>query len=214
MQVDNAFAGDGTPVMYGGVEYLETHGALSHMAKLTASERFPVRRMEAIRGEMVELVGASGVTHVQFRRFAGCPICNLHLRSFATRADELSERGIREVVVFHSSKESLSKYQDDLPFPLVADPRRVLYKRCGVEASLLSVLHPQALASGARGWLKRMRGFALGGGPWGLPADFLIEPSGEIAAAKYGRHADDQWTVDEVVALGRPATSKQSVSPA
>lgn len=22
-------------------------------------------------------------THLQFRRFAGCPVCNLHLRSFA-----------------------------------------------------------------------------------------------------------------------------------
>jgi len=26
-----------------------------------------------------------GLVHLQFRRFAGCPVCNLHLRSFASR---------------------------------------------------------------------------------------------------------------------------------
>jgi hypothetical protein len=35
----------------------------------------------------------------------------------------------------------------------------------------------------------------------GLPADFLIEPGGRVIAAKYGRHAGDQWSVDEVLAL-------------
>jgi hypothetical protein len=29
------------------------------------------------------------LVHLQFRRFAGCPICNLHLRSIAVRHDEL-----------------------------------------------------------------------------------------------------------------------------
>jgi hypothetical protein len=37
-----------------------------------------------------------------------------------------------------------------------------------------------------------------------LPFDvvaFLIEPGGRVIAAKYGRHAGDQWSVDEVLAL-------------
>ena len=37
------------------------------------------------------------------------------------------------------------------------------------------------------------------GGLLGLPADFLIAPDGRIAALKYGQHAYDQWTVDELL---------------
>jgi hypothetical protein len=47
-----------------------------------------------------------------------------------------------------------------------------------------------------------LKGFPTGG-PLGLPADFLIAPDGSIKAAHYGRHADDQWTVDEMLALAR-----------
>ena len=35
------------------------------------------------------------------------------------------------------------------------------------------------------------------GGFLGLPADFL----GRIKAAHYGKHADDQWTLDEMLAF-------------
>jgi hypothetical protein len=35
----------------------------------------------------------------------------------------------------------------------------------------------------------------------GKPADFLIEPNGAIRACKYGVHADDQWSVDEMLHL-------------
>jgi hypothetical protein len=35
----------------------------------------------------------------------------------------------------------------------------------------------------------------------GLPADFLIASDGRILAAKYGRHANDQWEVDELLQL-------------
>jgi len=37
------------------------------------------------------------------------------------------------------------------------------------------------------------------GGPFGLPADFLIAPDGRLAAVTYGQNAYDQWTVDELL---------------
>ena len=37
------------------------------------------------------------------------------------------------------------------------------------------------------------------GGRLGLPADFLIAPDGRISALKYGHHAFDQWTVEELL---------------
>ena len=38
------------------------------------------------------------------------------------------------------------------------------------------------------------------GGHLGLPADFLIARDGRVLACKHGRHANDQWTVDELLA--------------
>jgi hypothetical protein len=37
----------------------------------------------------------------------------------------------------------------------------------------------------------------------GLPADFLIAPSGRINAVKYGTDAYDQWSVDELLTLAK-----------
>jgi hypothetical protein len=34
-----------------------------------------------------------------------------------------------------------------------------------------------------------------------LPADFLIGSDGRVLAAKFGSHADDQWSVDELLDL-------------
>ncbi|MEV5743869.1 hypothetical protein AB0L30_27760 [Microbispora rosea] len=33
------------------------------------------------------------------------------------------------------------------------------------------------------------------------PGDFLIAPDGTVLAVHHGRHADDQWTMDDLLAL-------------
>jgi hypothetical protein len=38
-------------------------------------------------------------------------------------------------------------------------------------------------------------------GDVGLPADILLDPVGAVLACKYGTHADDQWSVDELLDL-------------
>lgn len=43
------------------------------------------------------------------------------------------------------------------------------------------------------------------GGRLGVPADFLIGSDGRGVAANYGRHADDQWSVDELLTHARTA---------
>ena len=40
------------------------------------------------------------------------------------------------------------------------------------------------------------------GGRLGLPADFPIAPDGRVAARKYGVHAYDQWSADDLMRLG------------
>ena len=176
---------------------------------------FPTLELAATSGQQVTVPDPAGdYVHLQLRRFAGCPICNLHLRSIVTRHDEIRSHGIREVVVFHSTAAELTKFEAELPFPLIADPERELYRRLGVErgpSSLLSMRALRAAIAGLAAALRHkstMRGalppVTPTGGLLGLPADFLIAPDGRVAALKYGQHAYDQWTVDELLDHARP----------
>jgi peroxiredoxin len=179
-------------------------------ARVSVGDRFPELRLTAITGEAVPIPDAAGaLTHLQFRRFAGCPICNLHLRSVIARIDEISAAGIREVVVFHSTATELRKYQDDMPFPVIGDPDKTLYRRFGVEASAKALLNPHAWRALPGGWRHAIRTavtkhraplpLAPTNGNLGLPADLLIAGDGRVAAVKYGAHAYDQWSVDELL---------------
>jgi peroxiredoxin len=141
------------------------------------------------------------LTHLQFRRFSGCPICNFHLRTFIKSADQLNAADIQEVVLFHSTATEMSKFQNDIPFVTVADPEKALYKKFGVDKSLLATLHPRALWAGIRGAILGKVGLKVENGPFGLPADILINREGIVVAVKYGAHAYDQWTVDELLTI-------------
>lgn len=181
--------------------------------QLSSGATVPVRRLEAINGEPVDVPATAGRTHLQFRRFAGCPICHLHLRSFADRHQQLADAGITEVVLFHSPDEELRGYQSLLPFTVIADPDKVLYREFGVEKGLRALTHPRAWRSALRGYAAARRhrddshyagvGSTNGTTHLGLPADFLIDPDGTVVAVHYGRHADDQWSVDQLLDVHR-----------
>lgn len=168
-----------------------------------------MRELIAVGGETIRIPDERRLIHLQFRRFAGCPICNMHLRSIVRRYDEIEAAGVREVVVFHSSETELAQY--DLPFALIADPDKRLYAEYGVHTSPRALLHPRAYGPVLRaislGVLEVVRGRekppagTQPQGRLGLPGDFLIAPGGRTVARKLGRHAYDQWSVDEILAL-------------
>jgi peroxiredoxin len=159
------------------------------------------RELCTISGESCPVPDPVRLVHLQFRRFAGCPFCNLHLRSIAARHDEIVGAGIREVVVFHSSAAELLAHQESVPFAVIADPDKQLYREFGVESLARAVLDRRALLPAIRGVIHKRRVWSLNlhGGPLGLPADFLIASDGRALARKYGEHAYDQWTVDELL---------------
>jgi len=144
--------------------------------------------------------------HIQFRRFASCPICNLHLQSFIGRYLEISGAGIKGVVVFHSSDTELLLWQGQFRFDVTGDPQKKLYRSCSVETSVSAILSPAVWPAILKGNLAKNKPAKTSspvGGRLGLPAEFLIAPDGVVRAAHYGRRAYDQWSVDEGLALAR-----------
>ena len=181
--------------------------------RLAPGARFTGRELVAVSGKPVRIPDPARPVHLQLRRFAGCPICNLHLRSIVRRHAEIEAAGVREVVVFHSPTEELATHVADLPFEAIADPDKRLYAELGVGSSPRALLDPRAALPVLRavlvGTFDILRGRARPpallphGGRLGLPGDFLIAPDGRVLACKYGEHADDQWSVDELLALAR-----------
>ena len=176
--------------------------------RLSPGDIAPVYSFRTIHGAVVDIKAQALPTHIQFRRFAGCPDCNLHLRSLLQRKPEI-DAAVREVVLFRSSVEELLIHAADLPFDVVADPDKTIYRAFGVESNRRALLDRGATIarSVARSLPDAMTGhrpvppFNPAGGRHGLPADFLVTPDGHVEACKYGDHADDQWTVDDVLAL-------------
>ena len=176
--------------------------------KFKPGDMLPTTVMEAVSGEAINLPDAKRLVHLQFRRFVDCPICNTHIAEFRKRAREIEAAGIKEVIVFHSSPKSIRVYQKDVPFRMVGDPKKAFYKNFGVEASL-GFISLSALGAGMRGMAHGHFGLRMvGGGPLGLPADFLIAPSGRMNAVKYGTDAYDQWSVDELLTLANGVTAE------
>ncbi|AUX22284.1 alkyl hydroperoxide reductase [Sorangium cellulosum] len=181
-------------------------------SRLSPGDRVSPCTLRTLRGAAIALPDPSALVHLQFRRFAGCPICELHLRAFAKRYVELRALGVREVVLFHSSEDALRPYQGEMPFDVVADPRRVHYDAYGVGTSLRMMADPRTW----RAMLSAIRAAEQpiptrpDGGPLGLPADFFLDPSGTVLDAKYGEHPDDQWSFDEVLERARRFTSERA----
>ena len=186
------------------------------MTEVNVGNLLKNRELLTIHGEPVQIPEPDRLVHLQFRRYAGCPICNMHLRSVSQRHHEIIAAGIREVVVFHSSAETMLEFQGGLPFAVIADPAKRLYAELGVGSSLKAVLNPRAPLAGlrARSVVHSVRGaMGIGEKHLGLPADFLIAPDGLVLAAKYGKYASDQWSVDELLDLAKPH-SRQLAAPA
>lgn len=182
--------------------------------RLQVGDRPSPRSVRSVLGQERALGEPGMLVHLQFRRFAGCPVCNLHLQSFVRQADALRAAGVREIVVFHSPADALLPHVAHLPFDAVADPERRLYAAFGVETGWRALLDPRAWAPIARAlahalgaWLRAPRAHApieTRSTRLGLPADFLLDADGRVRALKYGEYVDDQWSVAEVLALAQP----------
>ena len=175
------------------------------MKKFKPGDKIQDMQLRDIYHDPVSIPDSSQVVHLQFRRFSGCPICNIHMGQLMSRKDEILKHHIKEVIVFYSTESSIKENLGQIPFTLISDPKKVLYQQFGVEKSIKSVMNPLAWPAAMTGFFKNitraLRMLPKGDeSMFGLPADFLIDSKGTIINVKYGTHAYDQWSVDELIA--------------
>src|ERR1051326_8629267 len=148
--------------------------------KRKAGDVFPNLTLTTSQGKALTVpVPGARFTHVQFRRWTGCPICNTHIAALRRNAHR------------------------------IASPGKRYYRELGVEQSWAYAMHPRVLWAALKGMGSRFN-LAMTGGPTGLPAEFLIAADGLIKAVKYGRHAFDQWSVEELLELANQSAFASS----
>lgn len=58
--------------------------------QLKAGQAYPALRARTIHDRELAIADPGRWVHLQFRRFAGCPVCNLHLKAFVHRHGEIA----------------------------------------------------------------------------------------------------------------------------
>ncbi|MCJ7807662.1 MAG: hypothetical protein MUP73_02940, partial [Dehalococcoidia bacterium] len=87
----------------------------------------------------------------------------------------------------------------DVPFPIIADPRRDIYRLYGVESSWLG--YTRGMLRFSNFYKAIWKGFLPGkmeGEKALLPADFLIGPDLIIRKAYYGKDIGDHLPIREI----------------
>jgi len=167
-----------------------------------AGELAPRFAVEDIDGETIDLLAyRDRRILLAFFRYGGCPLCNLRMAFLTGTWTQWSERGLVVIAVFESPRQRLLETvaSAPVPFPVIPDPSRELYRLYGVSPSTWGTVRG-ALRFGVFREAFR-RGFRVGradGLVTQLPAEFLIGPEGKIQIAYYGRDIGDHLPIEEI----------------
>lgn len=139
---------------------------------------------------------------LSFYRFAACPFCNMRLHDLVTKYDELPD-DFEIVAIFDSPLDNLQRYasQHNAPFPILADETNAYYKKFNVQHSLMGALKgaifrmPTALyAMFGKGYIP----WTFKGRLTTMPLDMLVDESGVVQAAYYGKDEGDHMPFSQI----------------
>jgi peroxiredoxin len=158
-----------------------------------------------IYGETIQLSDFSGKkVMLCFFRDAACPFCNFRIYELTHKYKTWQAKGIEIIAVFSSTDEEVLEHvaRHPRPFRMIADPNLDIYNRYRVEKSASALWKalffrlPQII-----------KGIKTGGRPKPnphvtlVPADFLIDQTGNIQDCWYGQNTSDHIPLERVAAF-------------
>jgi peroxiredoxin len=171
-------------------------------SRLRAGDDVPDIALQALDGTRLDCRRPKGPVVVSFTRYAGCPVCQLHVGRMAAAMPEFRARSCGVWMVFQSTPERLAEAMARWRpgFVAVADPAAGLYDAFGVAASATGYVHPRSLLALVRATVAGKRHGRFEGREFQLPADFVLGPGGRVALAHYGRDVGDDARVEALLA--------------
>jgi thioredoxin-dependent peroxiredoxin len=132
---------------------------------------------------------------ISFFRSASCTLCGLQVWYLAEQYRQWRLQGLQMLAVFESTEAMTRQYINNqhLPFPVIADPERNLFRLYDIETSWRAFLQGipryavslvQARRKGITRWWPEIHPR--------LPADFLIAPDQTIHYVNYGKNMADR----------------------
>lgn len=175
------------------------------MVRLEKGTKAPAFAGMTPQGEKVSLTALEGrPIWLAFYRYAGCPLCNLHLYEASLQLDTMPRTDLAMIAVFESSHEqfgNIPHWVCSVPLTLVSDPKKKLYETFGVDARLSAVFQPTVVSSLFRAFRKGFKQGAITGELGQVPGHFLIDETGTIEQTYYGRHIDDHMPWETIQAF-------------
>lgn len=170
--------------------------------RLRVGDRAPAVVLEALDGSRLDCSQPKGPAVVSFARYAGCPVCQVHVGRIAAAMPEFRSRSCQVWMVFQSTLERLqaaiAEWQPG--FEAVADPTAGLYEAFGVATSVGGYLHPKSLVALVRATVAGKRHGRFEGREMQMPADFVLDARGGIRLAHYGGDVGDDAPVGALLA--------------
>jgi peroxiredoxin len=171
-----------------------------------AGELAPEVVLEAMDGSRLDCRRPGRPVVLSLTRYAGCPVCQLHVARLAAAMPEFRARGCAVWVVFQSTparlREALQEWGP--PFAAVADPAGGIYRAFGAAPSLAGWLHPRSLLAAVRARAAGRRHGRFEGRETQMPADFVLSPTGQLLLAHYGRDVGDGASVAALLKAVEP----------
>jgi peroxiredoxin len=125
--------------------------------------------------------------------------------------DRLEKAGLRTLLVGMGTPQKSEAFRQefDLPFPLVSDPDRKLYRAFDLKRmSTLGFLSPRLARKGIGAMV---RGHSMGA-PQGdvkqLPGVFIIDPDGRVVFSHYAADPSDHPQIETLLTAAKAAAAK------
>lgn len=171
--------------------------------KLQAGDKAPFFEVPDVNGEMQSLTSDDKrPVLLSFHRHAGCPPCNLRVREHILAKKELDRYGVQIFGVFESPAESIRRdlSHGDVPFPILPDSDRKLYKLYSVAPSLTGFLRSFLIKPlfSMKAIFKHHYIPTFAEATTMMPAEFLIAPDGTIILSRYAKDFGDYLPLDQV----------------
>lgn len=172
--------------------------------KIKQGVKAPQFEIKDLEGRLISSDTMLGKRYMlSFYRYASCPFCNLRVSFLMGLHDELKLDN-QFIGIFQSTEEDMKTYVNNQKpvFSIASDFDRVYYKKYGVETSLWAYIKGAMKLSTLLEAAKQ--GFKISktmGPKTTVPADFLIDETGIVRHAYYGKDISDHLDLDIVEAF-------------
>jgi peroxiredoxin Q/BCP len=182
----------------------QRHNSITKKMTITKQQTAPVFTIYDVNGATVNLADfKSKKVLLTFYRNVGCPICNLRFHELQDQADYFTSKGLVLLAVYESSADNIKQYLEGKnPYAImIPNPDQSLYQLYDIDKSMGKVM--KGLFHGALGKVKKgkklfKQEIKADGSSDRIGADFLIDKSGKINTAYYGKFLGDHLPITEI----------------